>query len=139
MLLRCCAWCPGAQQHHLQEEAGLRTWVDVVGNVHGRVEARHTLCHRLWKPPLLLTRILETQGSQPCPALMLGSHYDTVIDGGFYDGALGVIVAISALKAALLELAPGNALRCPVWCSPAHRLFDRGLRRLAPGGNRGFQ
>ena len=24
----------------LQEEAGLRTWTDVVGNVHGRVEAR---------------------------------------------------------------------------------------------------
>ena len=50
---------------------------------------------------------------------MLGSHYDTVIDGGLYDGALGVVVAISALKAALLELAPGNALRCPVRCSPS--------------------
>ena len=50
---------------------------------------------------------------------MLGSHYDTVIDGGLYDGALGVVVAISALKAALLELAPGNALRCPVRCPPS--------------------
>ena len=45
---------------------------------------------------------------------MLGSHYDTVIDGGLYDGALGVVVAISALKAALRELTPGSSLRCPV-------------------------
>ena len=50
---------------------------------------------------------------------MLGSHYDTVLDAGVYDGALGVVVAISALKAALLELAPGAALRCPVCASAA--------------------
>lgn len=103
----------GSAWPHVQEEAGMRTWTDVVGNVHGRVEVRS-----LSRPPrahggLCVTRF-ATQGSQPCPALMLGSHYDTVIDGGRYDGALGVVVAISALKAALRELAPGSSLRCPV-------------------------
>lgn len=103
----------GGSPWPVQEEAGLRTWTDVVGNVHGRVEVRS-----LSRPPralggLCVTRF-ATQGSQPCPALMLGSHYDTVIDGGRYDGALGVVVAISALKAALRELAPGSSLRCPV-------------------------
>ncbi|CAI9772772.1 unnamed protein product [Fraxinus pennsylvanica] len=31
-------------------------------------------------------------------ALLIGSHLDTVIDAGMYDGALGIITAISALK-----------------------------------------
>ncbi len=51
-------------------EAGLRTWLDAVGNVHGRVDGR----------------------ARDAPALILGSHYDTVMDAGKYDGALGIIV-----------------------------------------------
>ena len=46
----CCAvalCAPALSRAVLQEEAGLRTWVDVVGNVHGRVEARLTSCLRL--------------------------------------------------------------------------------------------
>jgi hypothetical protein len=35
---------------------------------------------------------------------MIGSHYDTVHDGGKFDGALGIIVGISAVKAVLLEV-----------------------------------
>jgi len=31
--------------------------------------------------------------------LLLGSHYDTVIDAGKYDGALGIITALAALEA----------------------------------------
>lgn len=59
------------------EDAGMTTWVDSIGNVHGRAA-----------------------GSNPsAPALLLGSHYDTVIDAGMYDGALGIIVAIAAVKA----------------------------------------
>ena len=62
--------------------AGLHSWIDPVGNVHGR-----------------------TQGSPAtAPALLVGSHYDTVIDGGKYDGALGIISGICAVKALLVQV-----------------------------------
>jgi allantoate deiminase len=51
-------------------EAGLETREDVVGNLIGR----------------------RGEG----PVLMLGSHLDTVIDAGRYDGPLGVLIAIEA-------------------------------------------
>lgn len=59
------------------EDAGLRTWIDQMGNVHGRVEG------------------ISPNGK----ALLIGSHLDTVIDAGYFDGSLGIISAISALKA----------------------------------------
>jgi allantoate deiminase len=38
-------------------------------------------------------------GENPqAPPLLLGSHYDTVIDAGKYDGALGIIAALAALE-----------------------------------------
>ena len=45
----------------------------------------------------------------PCPdptapAIFIGSHYDTVVDGGKYDGALGIVVGIAAVKALLIEV-----------------------------------
>jgi len=53
-------------------EAGMRARVDAIGNVTGRIEGR----------------------SRGLPALMLGSHLDTVRDAGRYDGMLGVVTAI---------------------------------------------
>lgn len=61
---------------HWMQDAGLKTWVDQMGNVHGRSEAMNSTA--------------ET--------LLIGSHLDTVIDAGMYDGSLGIICAISALK-----------------------------------------
>ncbi|XP_031395938.1 allantoate deiminase 2 isoform X2 [Punica granatum] len=59
------------------EDAGLRTWIDHMGNVHGRVD-----------------------GLNPSSkALLIGSHLDTVVDAGFFDGSLGIVSAIAALKA----------------------------------------
>jgi len=53
-------------------EAGLETWQDAAGNQCGRME-----------------------GSEPdLPALVLGSHLDTVTDAGRFDGMLGVMLAI---------------------------------------------
>jgi allantoate deiminase len=54
-------------------EAGMdSTWQDAAGNVCGRLE-----------------------GAQPrLPALLLGSHLDTVPQAGRYDGILGVLIAI---------------------------------------------
>ena len=71
------------------QEAGLQTHIDVLGNVRGRVESGATL-----------------------PALLLGSHYDTVLDAGKYDGPLGVIVSIAALKALLLQAGHRLVCRC---------------------------
>ena len=67
------------------KEAGMRTWVDNIANVHGRVDGRNS----------------------KAPVLVLGSHYDTVVDGGKYDGALGIITPIASVKALLLQVASG--------------------------------
>lgn len=56
--------------------AGLSTWVDAAGNQWGRRE-----------------------GPEPgMPALVLGSHLDTVPDAGSYDGMLGVVMAIAVAE-----------------------------------------
>ncbi len=55
------------------EDAGLTTHIDQAGNLVGRLEGR--------RPGL--------------PALVLGSHLDSVPDAGKYDGILGVVTAVS--------------------------------------------
>ncbi|KAG6475747.1 hypothetical protein ZIOFF_064976 [Zingiber officinale] len=59
------------------QDAGLRTWVDQMGNIHGRIES-----------------VNKSERT-----LLIGSHFDTVVDAGKFDGSLGIISAISALKA----------------------------------------
>lgn len=56
--------------------AGLRTWVDAAGNQYGRCEGR----------------------SPGLPALLLGSHLDTVPDAGSFDGMLGVVMAVAVAE-----------------------------------------
>ena len=58
------------------QDAGLDTRQDAAGNQLGRVEGR-------------------TPGG---PALLLGSHLDTVPSAGRYDGSLGVLVAITVAR-----------------------------------------
>jgi allantoate deiminase len=58
------------------ERAGLRVWQDAAGNLCGRREGR-------------------TDG---LPALMIGSHLDTVPNAGAYDGPLGVLMAIAVAE-----------------------------------------
>lgn len=58
-------------------QAGMRVWQDSVGNICGRYE-----------------------GLAPdAPALLLGSHLDTVRNAGRYDGMLGVLAAIETVDA----------------------------------------
>jgi allantoate deiminase len=64
-----------AQVQAWMEDAGLGTRIDAVGNVVGRYEG------------------MESNA----PALLIGSHIDTVRNAGKYDGALGVIAAIEAI------------------------------------------
>lgn len=58
------------------EQAGLSPWQDAAGNQWGRREGR----------------------SPGLPALVLGSHLDTVPDAGSYDGMLGVVMAIAVAE-----------------------------------------
>jgi allantoate deiminase len=59
------------------EAAGMRVRVDAAGNCIGRYEA--------------------TQAG--APAVMVGSHIDTVRDAGRYDGMLGILCAIECVEA----------------------------------------
>jgi len=58
------------------QRAGLATWQDAAGNVCGRREGRE----------------------RGLPALLLGSHLDTVPDAGSFDGMLGVVMAIAVVE-----------------------------------------
>ena len=63
------------QVKHWMVQAGMEATIDAVGNVVGRYE-----------------------GTAPdMPALLLGSHIDTVRNAGRYDGTLGVVAAIQAV------------------------------------------
>lgn len=57
------------------EESGLSTWRDAVGNVWGRLE-----------------------GSADGPSIVSGSHIDSQKPGGRYDGILGALSALIALR-----------------------------------------
>ena len=61
---------------HLMRQAGLSIRIDAIGNIFGRFE-----------------------GSEPrAPAVLAGSHLDTVIHGGKYDGPVGVVGALEAVR-----------------------------------------
>lgn len=57
-------------------QAGLETRRDAVGNLFGVL-----------------------QGTDPGPSIMSGSHVDSQATGGKYDGALGIIAALTAIEA----------------------------------------
>ncbi|NEU12836.1 allantoate amidohydrolase [Methylobacterium sp. BTF04] len=62
-------------------EAGMSARIDAVGNVIGRIEG-------------------PVPGG---PALMIGSHLDTVRDAGRFDGPLGVVTGIACVAALMRE------------------------------------
>uniref|UniRef100_A0A453T0H0 allantoate deiminase n=1 Tax=Aegilops tauschii subsp. strangulata TaxID=200361 RepID=A0A453T0H0_AEGTS len=91
------------------KDAGLTTWVDQMGNIHGRFEPSNSTDKAL----LIGSHMVRTINSLFHAVILLvikelsltkGVLYlkqkkqDTVIDAGMYDGALGIICAISALK-----------------------------------------
>src|SRR6185369_12269615 len=59
--------------------AGLETWVDPAGNVFGATGIRAI------RPEI--------------PAVLTGSHIDTVPEGGILDGALGVLAGLECIHA----------------------------------------
>jgi allantoate deiminase len=73
----------------LMRGAGLDAHIDALGSVVGRLE-----------------------GSDPsAPALLIGSHIDSVVDAGRYDGNLGVVLGIVVAEALQSR---GITLPCPI-------------------------
>ncbi|HVL20260.1 MAG TPA: hydantoinase/carbamoylase family amidase, partial [Amaricoccus sp.] len=65
----------------MMREAGLEARIDAVGNAIGRREGRE----------------------RGAPALIIGSHLDSVVDAGRFDGPLGVVAGIVAAEALARE------------------------------------
>ena len=68
--------------------AGMQPYIDPVGNVRGFAAA-----------------LTATGTDVAAPSMFVGSHYDSVVDGGHFDGAMGIICGIAAVKALILETA----------------------------------
>jgi len=63
---------------HLMRQAGLKIQIDAIGNIFGRFDGTDT--------------------KAKAPTVLAGSHLDTVIHGGKYDGPVGVIGALEAVR-----------------------------------------
>jgi N-carbamoyl-L-amino-acid hydrolase len=61
---------------HLMTRCGLKVQIDRVGNIFGRLSG----------------------GDPGAPAVMSGSHLDTVVQGGKFDGAVGVVAALEVAR-----------------------------------------
>ena len=80
-------------------EAGLEVREDAVGNVFGRID-----------------------GESP-RTIMTGSHFDTVVLGGRYDGALGVLSAFAAVRALKVLGKPRRSLEVAALCEEEDSRF----------------
>ena len=84
------------------EGAGLTVWTDACGNVHGT-----------W-----------SCGVPEAKTVYMGSHLDTVKEGGLYDGMLGVVGAVEAFRAFLADPAETSIFWRPMekkemtWAAP---------------------
>ncbi len=79
------AWTPEYKRacENLMEqmrEIGLEVRMDTVGNIFGRYE-----------------------GSEKLPAILCGSHLDTVPNGGYFDGLTGIMTALEAVTVMMEE------------------------------------
>ncbi len=63
------------------KEAGLETYVDNIGNVRGRLNSEQ----------------------EDAKTFVIGSHYDTVINAGKYDGPLGILAGLDLMENLLVE------------------------------------
>jgi hydantoinase/carbamoylase family amidase len=84
---------------NLMREAGLTVRVDPFGNLFGRLE-----------------------GSDPsAPAVLTGSHIDTTLNAGAYDGVLGVLGAIAAVRQLSAEGLPRRSIEVVVFAGEEPR------------------
>lgn len=71
------------------QEIGMKVEYDAIGNLYGTVEGTE----------------------EPDKVIATGSHIDTVIEGGAYDGQLGIIGGLMAIRALLRDGKPKKSLR----------------------------
>jgi hydantoinase/carbamoylase family amidase len=89
----------------LLAEIGVEPEIDEAGNLWARLE-----------------------GSEPgADALALGSHVDSVPDGGWLDGALGVMAAVGVLRAHAAAGAPARPVVLVDWADEEGARFGRSL------------
>lgn len=86
-------------------EAGLQVRVDAAGNIFGR-----------------------RAGSENLPVLLFGSHIDSVPHGGNFDGGVGSMAALEALRAMNdAHLTPRHPLEMVVWVNEEGHHFGKGV------------
>ena len=78
-----------ASPEHVRALALLRRWMDAAG-MSTRVDALGNLVGRYAADP--------AAGNQP-KVLLVGSHHDTVRQGGRFDGAMGILIGIACVEA----------------------------------------
>jgi len=94
------AWVAARRQLETwMTDAGLQVREDAVGNLFGRIEGRSAR------------------------TVLTGSHVDTVILGGRYDGALGVLSGLAALRALEPLGQPAKSLELVVLCEEEDSRF----------------
>jgi allantoate deiminase len=76
------------------EGAGLETRTDALGNVRGVLAGNGT----------------AAAGANAGKRWLLGSHFDTAVEAGAFDGPLGVALAVAAVEAAVAEAAVAAGL-----------------------------
>jgi hydantoinase/carbamoylase family amidase len=92
-------------------EAGLETRLDAVGNLFGRLE-----------------------GSEPeAPLVLTGSHIDTTLNAGRYDGVLGVLGAIEAVRS--LRHTPRRTIEVVAWAGEEPRFGSGCVGSRAAAGD----
>lgn len=82
----------GKAREYIKEQmikVGLKVWEDGVGTIIGRMEGT----------------------CSDAPAIMIGSHYDSVKNGGAFDGVAGVVAAIEVARVLNME---GIKLKYPI-------------------------
>ena len=77
--------------------------------------------------PAMWIGVLKGEDSQ-LPCVMMGPHYDSVYNGGDYDGIAGVICAIEVARL-LLEEAESDLREISWWLDSVTKR-ERGLNRL---------
>jgi N-carbamoyl-L-amino-acid hydrolase len=89
----------------LMPAAGLRIRIDAAGSIYG-----------------------GRDGAEDLPAILFGSHIDSVPEGGIFDGALGSLSAIEVMQTlADRKITTRHPLECVIWSNEEGAHYGRGL------------
>jgi N-carbamoyl-L-amino-acid hydrolase len=126
---------PGRVIHdleHLRELTGTPAGAQRVAWTPTWAKAREWLCAEL--DPLPVTIALDEAGNlwatlagQDPRSLVIGSHLDSVPDGGWLDGALGVLAGLEILRALASGPAPARTVQLVDWADEEGARFGRSL------------